>query len=97
MIYYDIFIWVIKFIQSVEYDNYDIFHHFNFIFFTKKLLHYFEDYLIDETELRVRVSIHSTNVFIVWLSKARKHVPKQASLHVHVPKMVLLKKNVKDL
>jgi hypothetical protein len=40
-----------KFIQSVAYDNYDNFHCVNFIFFTKKNLHYFEDYLMMKLSL----------------------------------------------
>jgi hypothetical protein len=36
MIYYDIVIWVMKFIQSVTYDNYDDFHHVKFMFLEKK-------------------------------------------------------------
>jgi hypothetical protein len=52
MIYYDVVIWVMKFIQSVvACDNYDDFHHVNFIFFEKKLLHYFDDYLMMKLSL----------------------------------------------
>jgi len=51
MIYYDIVIWVMKFIQSVAYDNYDDFHHVNFIFFAKTLFYYFEDYLMTTLSL----------------------------------------------
>jgi len=52
MIYYDVVIWVMKFIQSVvAYDNYNGFHHVNFIFFEKKLFHYFEDYLVTKLSL----------------------------------------------
>jgi hypothetical protein len=52
MIYYDVVIWVMEFIQSVvAYDNYDDFHHVNFIVFTTKLLHYFEDYLMMKLSL----------------------------------------------
>jgi len=52
MIYYDVVIWIMKFIQSVvAYDNYDDFHHVNFIFFEKKLFHYFEDYFMTKLSL----------------------------------------------
>jgi hypothetical protein len=33
-------------IQSVVYENYNDFQHVNFIFFTKFLFHYFEDYFM---------------------------------------------------
>jgi len=43
-------------IQSViiAYDNYDGFQHVNFIFFTKISFHYFEDYVMTKTAIRVR-------------------------------------------
>ncbi len=46
-------------IQSVAYDNYDDFQHFNFIFFHKTSFRYFENWELynDETDLRIKVAI----------------------------------------
>jgi len=48
MIYYDIVIWIKKLFRVyIWYHNYDDdFQYVNFIFFHKKLFHYFEDYLM---------------------------------------------------